>query len=49
MAAHGGRRLRDLGDMRIGRAVYPEAVELGRHVGDIIHRDHPAVAARATV
>lgn len=47
MAAHGGRRLRDLGDMRIGRAVYPEAVELGRHVGDIIHRDHPAVAERA--
>jgi predicted acylesterase/phospholipase RssA len=48
MTAHGGRRLRDLGDMRIGRAVYPEAVELGRHVGDVIHRDHPDVAARAT-
>lgn len=47
MAAVGGRRLRDLGDMRIGRAVHPEAVELGRHVGDIIHRDHPTVAERA--
>lgn len=47
MAAHGSSRLRDLGDMRIGRAVYPEAVELGRHVADIIHRDHPEVAARA--
>lgn len=48
MTALGGRRLRDLGDMRIGRAVYPEAVELGRHVGDIIRRDHPSVAARAS-
>jgi predicted acylesterase/phospholipase RssA len=49
MTAHGGRRLRDLGDMRIGRAVYPEAVELGRHVGDIIHRDHPSVAVRTAI
>ncbi len=48
MTRHGGGRLRDIGDMRIGRAVYPEAVELGRHVGDTIHRDHPDVAARAT-
>ena len=47
MTALGGRRLRDLGDMRIGRAVYPQAVELGRHVGDIIRRDDPGIAARA--
>lgn len=48
MAALGSSRLRDLGDMRIGRAVHPLAVELGRHVADIVHRDHPAVTARLT-
>lgn len=46
MAALGSSRLKDLGDMKIGRAVYPLAVELGRHVADIVHRDHPAIAAR---
>ena len=46
MAALGSSRLKDLGDMRIGRAVYPLAVDLGRHVAEIIHRDHPAVTAR---
>ncbi len=45
MAALGSSRLRDIGDMRIGRAVYPLAVELGRHVADAIRRDYPAVAA----
>lgn len=46
MTAFGGGRLSHLGDMSIGRAVYPLAVELGRHVADIIHRDHPGIAAR---
>ncbi len=46
MAELGSSRFRDIGDMRIGRAVYPLAVELGRHVADIIRRDHPVIAAR---
>ncbi len=46
MAALGSSRLIDLGNMGIGRAVYPLAVELGCHVADIVHRDHPAIAAR---
>lgn len=41
MAAIGGAKIRDLGDMRIGRAVYPAAVELGHHVADIVARDRP--------
>ena len=45
MARLGSSRLRDIGDMRIGREVYPMAVELGRHVADIVHRDHPQIAA----
>lgn len=48
MAALGGGRLRDLGDMAIGRAVYPLAVDYGRHVGDVVRRDHPALVERAT-
>ena len=46
MAELGSSRLRDIGDMRIGRAVYPLAVELGHHVADIIRRDYPSVATR---
>ena len=46
MAALGTSRLRDIGDMRIGRAVYPLAIELGHQVADAIRRDYPSVAAR---
>ena len=45
MAALGSSRLRDIGDMRIGRAVYPLALQLGRHVADAIRRDYPLIAA----
>ena len=48
MAALGSSRIRDIGDMRIGRAVYPSAVELGRNVAAAIRRHHPTVAARLT-
>lgn len=46
IAALGTSRLREIVDIRIGRSVYPLAVELGRHVADIIRRDHPTVADR---
>lgn len=46
MAALGTSRIRDIAEMRIGRAVYPLAVELGRHVANEIRRHHPTVADR---
>lgn len=40
MATLGGQRLRDVGDMTIGRAVYPLALVLGRQVADVVRADH---------
>lgn len=48
MAAVGGKRLDEVGDMAIGRRVYPMAVEMGRHVADVVLRDHPGVRLTAT-
>jgi len=48
MAEAGGQRVRDIADIRIARAVHADAIELGRHVGDIVRRDHPEIAARVT-
>ena len=45
MAALGGRRLREVVDMSIGRAVYPMAVELGREVAAEIRSRRPDLAA----
>lgn len=43
MVAFGGTRLREVGDMTIGRAVYPLAIELGHQVGDVLRADHPSL------
>jgi NTE family protein len=43
MAAISSSRLSDVGDMRFGRAVYPLAVELGHHVGELIASERPGL------
>lgn len=45
MAALGGRKLREVADIGLGRAVYPMAVELGRHVAREVARSLPRLVA----
>lgn len=45
MAALGGRRLREVVDIELGRAVYPLACELGGHVARAVLEDRPLLAA----
>lgn len=45
MVAFGGRRLRDIVDIRIGRAVYPLAVQYAGRVADELRRMNPSLFA----